>query len=68
MNGLKFYWFLFFKKMANPDLFLFIFVFSSLHNLIFEESVDGVLGTRTRGGRMEDSDESMELWRFFFQY
>ena len=27
------------------------------------KSIDGVLGTRTRGGRMEGADESTELWR-----
>ena len=25
--------------------------------------VDGVLGTRTQGGKMEGADESAELWR-----
>ena len=25
--------------------------------------VDGVLGTQTRGGRMEGADKSTELWR-----
>ena len=28
--------------------------------------MDGVLGTRTRGGRMEGADESTELWRRLF--
>ena len=37
-------------------------------NIQFEQyklkkSIDGVLGTRTRGGRMEGTDESTELWR-----
>ena len=27
------------------------------------KSVDGVLGTQTRGGRMVGADESTELWR-----
>ena len=26
-----------------------------------DKSIDGVLGIRTRGGRMEDADESTEL-------
>ena len=56
-------WFDLSLKWANPGLFLFIFVFSTPHNLIIDESIDGVLGTRTQGGRMEDADESMELWR-----
>ena len=28
-----------------------------------KESVDGVVGTQTRGGRMEGADKSTELWR-----
>ena len=28
-----------------------------------EKNVDGVLGTRTQGGRMDSVDESTELWR-----
>ena len=28
-----------------------------------DKTVDGVLGTRTRGRRMEGADESTELWR-----
>ena len=28
-----------------------------------DKSIDGVLGTRTRGGRMEGAGESTELWR-----
>ena len=42
-----------FKKCANPFLFLFIFV---------DESIDGVLETRTQGGRMEGADKSTEQW------
>ena len=39
-----------------------------LTNIQFElyklkRSIDGVLGTRTRGGRMEGPDESTELWQ-----
>ena len=30
---------------------------------INDKSVDGVLGTQTRGGRMVGTDESTELWR-----
>ena len=30
---------------------------------INDRSVDGVLGTRTRGGRMVGADESTEIWR-----
>ena len=51
-----------FKFWAKPSLFLLIFVLFT--NLTFiDKSIDGVLGTRTRGGRMEGADESTELWR-----
>ena len=35
---------------------------NTVHNLTIK-SVDGVLGTRTQGGRMVGVDESTELWR-----
>ena len=61
----------FFKKMGQTrPLFLFIFVLFSHHmekystNLtINEKSVDGMLGSRTRGGSLEGADESTELRR-----
>ena len=61
----------FFKKWANPGLFLFIFVLFTFEfnwqiyslNYINWKSIDGVLGTRTRGSWMEGADESTELWR-----
>ena len=60
----------FFLNGPNPASFLFIFVlFShrkdkySTNLTIIEKSVDGMLGSRTRGGRMEGADESTELWR-----
>ena len=57
----------FFKKWAKPGLFLFISFFShdkySTNLTINDKSIDGVLGTRTRGGRMVGADESTELWR-----
>ena len=40
-------------------LFLFIFV---LLKIKIEKSVDGVLGTRTRGRRMVGADEATDLW------
>ena len=49
--------------MANPGLFLFIFVLFTLqfqHKL--KKSVDGVLGIRTRGCRMVGADETTELF------
>ena len=60
----------FFKKMGQSRP-LFVY-FRSFHipiqmtNIQFEQyklkkSIDGVLGTRTRGGRMEGADESTEL-------
>ena len=59
-----------FKNGPNPASFLFIFVlFShcmdkySTNLTIIEKSVDGMLGSRTRGGRMEGTDESTEQWR-----
>ena len=55
------------KKWAKPGLFLFILFFSldkySTNLIINDKSLDGVLGTRTRGGRMVGADESTELWR-----
>ena len=30
---------------------------------INDKCIDGVLGSRTEGGRIEDADESTELWR-----
>ena len=57
----------FFKKWANPCLFLFILFFShdkySTNLTINDKSIDGMLGTQTRGGRMVGEDESTELWR-----
>ena len=57
----------FLKKWAKPGLFLFISFFShdkySTNLTINDKSIDGVLGTRTRGGRMVGADESTELWR-----
>ena len=52
----------FYKK---PGLFLFFSFF--LHGMITltknDKNVDGVFGTRTRGGRMVGTVESTELWR-----
>ena len=53
----------FLKNGPIPASFSFIFVFSTLHNYKFYKSLDGVLGTRTQGGRMEEADESTVLWR-----
>ena len=59
-------------KWANPVLYLFIFVLFTLQfrmtNIQFEQyklkkSIDGVLGTRTQGSKMEGADKSTELWR-----
>ena len=60
-----------FLKWANPGLFLFIFSFFSHSNsnvkhtiwtIQLEKSIDGVVGTQIRGGRMEGPDISTELW------
>ena len=57
----------FFKKWAKPSLFFCLLSFFSHDkystNTINEKSIEGVLGTRTRGGRMVCADESTELWR-----
>ena len=60
----------FFKKWAKPGLFLVYFRSFSQHKdkystnfTINDKSIDGVLGSRTRGGMMEVADESTELWR-----
>ena len=54
----------------NPASLLFIFTY--FHNAktnigtnltINDKSRDGVVETRTRGGRMEGTDKSTELWR-----
>ena len=37
-------------------------------NTIYEKSIDGVLGTRTWGGRMVGADESTEIWRHPFTF
>ena len=60
----------FFKNGPNPATFWFIFVLFSQHKDKYstnfttnDKSIDGVLGSRTRGGMMEGADESTELWR-----
>ena len=57
----------FFLKMGQArPLFVYFLFFSNdkySTNTINENSIDGVLGTRTRGGRMVGADESTELWR-----
>ena len=56
--------FFFFKKWANPGLFLFYFCsFLVPISTQIEKSIDGVLGIRTRGRRMVGADETTELWR-----
>ena len=53
-----------FFKWTKHGLFLFILFFSQCTNLtINDNSIDGLLGSRTWGGRMEGADESTELWR-----
>ena len=53
------------KNAPNPASFC-LFLFFSQHNGKYStnltiKSVDGVLGTRTRGGRIVSADESTEL-------
>ena len=57
---------IFFKNGQNPAsfcLFLFFSIDKHYTNTINEKSIDGVLGTRTQGGRMVGEDKSTELWR-----
>ena len=53
----------FFKNGPNPASFLFSFLSHDKYstNTINDKSIDGVLGTRTRGGRIVGADESTEL-------
>ena len=55
------------KKWAKPGLFCLFSFFSrdkySTNLTINYKSIDGVLGTQTRGSRMVGADESTELWR-----
>ena len=51
-----------FLKWAKPGLFLFIFVlFTSTTFTINDKSIDGMLWSRTLGGRTEGAEESTEL-------
>ena len=57
---------LFFSNRPNPASFLFIFVLFTgqiQHKYYKRKSIDGVLGTRTRGGMMVGADDCTELWR-----
>ena len=56
---------LLFFKWAKPGLFLFLFLshdkcITNLTNK--DKSLDGLLRTRTWGGRIIGADESSELW------
>ena len=55
----------FLKKWANPGLFFvyFRYFLDTISIIQIEKSIDGVLGIRTRGRRMVDTDETMELCR-----
>ena len=59
-----------FKKMGQTRPLFCLFSFFShiawTNLTINVKSVDGMLGSRTRGGRMEGADESTELWRHPF--
>ena len=53
-----------FKKWANPGLYFVYFCsFLITISIQIEKSVDGVLGIRTWGRRMVDTDKTTELWR-----
>ena len=54
------------KNGPNPATFCLFSLFSHDKfsiNTLNDKSIDGVLGTRTRGGRMGGTYESTELWR-----
>ena len=48
-------------NLASFCLFLFFSLDKYSANTINDKSIDGVLGTRTRGGRIVGADESTEL-------
>ena len=61
---------IFFKKMGQTRPLFGLFSFFSQRKdkystnfTINDKSIDGVLGSRTRGGMMEGTDKSTELWR-----
>ena len=68
--GVKLYLSYFFKKNGQTTASFCLFSFFSpdkySKNTINDKNVDGVLGTRTQGGRMVDADESTELWQHPF--
>ena len=47
---------------ASFCLFSFFLHDTYCRNIINDKSVDGVLETQTRGGRMVGADESTDLW------
>ena len=52
--------------MGQTGLFVFISFFSHYKystNTLNDKSIDGVLGTRTRGSRMVGVDQFTQLWR-----
>ena len=52
-----------FKKGQSRPLFVYFHSFLVTISIQIEKSVDGVLGIRTQGLRMVDSDKTTELWR-----
>ena len=57
---------IFFLKMGQSRPLFFVYFryfFDTISIIQIEKSVDGVLGTRTRGRRMVGADETTELWR-----
>ena len=47
----------------SRPLFVYFRPFHITNQLQIDKSIDGVLGIRTRGRRMEGADETTELWR-----
>ena len=52
-----------FKNGPIPASFGLFSSFPHDKSKLIDKIVDGVLGTQTRGGRMEGADNSTELWR-----
>ena len=52
-----------FKNGPIPASFGLFSSFPHDKSKLIDKIVDGVLGTQTRGSRMEGADKSTELWR-----
>ena len=48
---------------SRPLFVYFRYFLDTISIIQIEKSIDGVLGIRTQGRRMEGADETTELWR-----